>query len=1437
MTQSFKYHYYTKATSSKPREFSTQIPLSSGLVTMVEHEVAAPLAFTFETEKAAPGSKLVVPLRAGAGGVPDFGVAQEASDSLPWNNSAGTVNHVFFEFISDSLILYRIVVPSETIDGGSSGGGIGDFSADGSTPMTGALNMGSNKVTDAADPTNPQDLATKAYVDANSGGIGNLKADGSVPATGDLPLGGFKLTGVADPTLDDDAATKSYVDTAASGNLKQDGSVAATGNLSLGTNQLTNVADPTSAQDAATKSYVDTVAASRGKTDYDAANIAARDLLAFTEVGETVFVTDATADATVDTGWAIYRVSNLSPLAFIKLQEQESMDVAVAGVPSATDTAEGTVELATDVETVAGTDTSRAATSSGVKAAIDDRVADGADVTAGTAGKLVDAAQLKAVADSISSSTGAQTVSFESQNAVIAGATPTLPAAPAEGDIHIEVYTDAIAFYEASSSGWPTSPDATYSPAGGSSSNIYDSSGTLTSARSISLDGNTLSIIGERTAQFFDNGRVRVHYLEYAPVNVTVATGDSVSPAQSNGHRYNVIISNSSTGDVAFAQPSGYSADDELTVRISNVDSVDRTVTFASSYADLPSSYIMSAGERAFFTFRFVGGSWLSTYSSITQASTSSGDFLADGSVAMTGDLDAGSNKVTNVTDGTTPGDAVNFGQLSAIPAAIRVPVNLDVGGGATSSFPTGETAGKAYIIENAAPGGTALGAANPITVNNGDKLVAADGVTSSADDGSDWVVFANTEGVSSVKLGSSAAASGAVVVPLASETAEGLVELATTAEAIAGTDSSRAMTPAATKAVVDTLQFDLYIGDLASNYDETADLPAAKVGNYLRFSTDGNATIETQTVAVQVGDRLRCVTDTGANTPSNWEYVAMSPTATGEFQQVRVSGSYSAVLPAATGSGKATLYILNSSVLAANLTPQAGESINGLSGAPFDISTFGASSNVLLTDAAAGVWLAKVIDGEDTVVDKPIARMELTYDDIVALSGLSASAAVGGYTFGLPSQSIGYCLIVPFREAFSQGGMSTEDATAATFPDGFVVTEGDTTQASIVVPDSGLYRLRFSPPNIQDSTIGQNNPTSTLVVNDVPVKSYFSDLQPTYVSDLLQLNAGDRVQLGLSTSNIDNTGDNVNIITDYDADDAEAISHIYSFLELEKISATDTVQAGSVPVEPHQVALASTTQPVNGITTFTLNDSLANLQTKYEQIEFRLSTATRDLPTVRVEPSFTQVQLEDGNIVIEPVGTNQMSLNTVAFGAPVAIKVFGILAQQTILTDVNGAQISVSGITDGDYFKWDGANQQLVPVDLSGYYVAEVAYGVGSNPSNDLTTTNSNIVGLTTTVNTQLGDIVEVAGTVVYSTTTAGAGQILAAVHRDNVSGAQAAASETMYGSLGKQTLSVNGYFAPETSPGARAFDIFNQKTLSDGDVDVLGQSSQIIVKVYREL
>jgi hypothetical protein len=71
------------------------------------------------------------------------------------------------------------------------------------------------------------------------------------------------------------------------------------------------------------------VQANVGTSEYEVANITARNALANLSVGDRVFVTDATTDATVSSGWAIYVYRGAS--TWTKVAEQEGLDVVVGG--------------------------------------------------------------------------------------------------------------------------------------------------------------------------------------------------------------------------------------------------------------------------------------------------------------------------------------------------------------------------------------------------------------------------------------------------------------------------------------------------------------------------------------------------------------------------------------------------------------------------------------------------------------------------------------------------------------------------------------------------------------------------------------------------------------------------------------------------------------------------------------------------------------------------------------------------------------------------------------------------------------------------------------------------------------------------------------------------------------------------------------------------
>ena len=75
--------------------------------------------------------------------------------------------------------------------------------------MSGALAMGTNKITGLGNPTNAQDAATKTYVDA-ADALKVAKAGDTM--SGNLAMGGNKVTGLGTPSASADAVTKGYVD-------------------------------------------------------------------------------------------------------------------------------------------------------------------------------------------------------------------------------------------------------------------------------------------------------------------------------------------------------------------------------------------------------------------------------------------------------------------------------------------------------------------------------------------------------------------------------------------------------------------------------------------------------------------------------------------------------------------------------------------------------------------------------------------------------------------------------------------------------------------------------------------------------------------------------------------------------------------------------------------------------------------------------------------------------------------------------------------------------------------------------------------------------------------------------------------------------------------------------------------------------------------------
>ena len=165
--------------------------------------------------------------------------------------------------------------------------------SDGGTPLTGSLDMKGNIIYNVAEPVNPQDVATKVYVDNTKGsGVIGRKIGDSVSIKENMDfMGKQKIKNLPDPVNDHDAATKEYVDTKTElGNIDMEGKFTilnvktpindnhitdkkyvddnaafvfrnneyyAKGNINLRNAKLGGLREPTQDGEATTKKYVD----------------------------------------------------------------------------------------------------------------------------------------------------------------------------------------------------------------------------------------------------------------------------------------------------------------------------------------------------------------------------------------------------------------------------------------------------------------------------------------------------------------------------------------------------------------------------------------------------------------------------------------------------------------------------------------------------------------------------------------------------------------------------------------------------------------------------------------------------------------------------------------------------------------------------------------------------------------------------------------------------------------------------------------------------------------------------------------------------------------------------------------------------------------------------------------------------------------------------
>ena len=134
---------------------------------------------------------------------------------------------------------------------------------DGTTPVSGSIDMNGNTLYNVPNPVNPQDVATKEYTEnVEWGNSAIVKMQyGAYVAIENIDMQFYTLKNVRNPENAQDVATKQYVDTASRAFIYGEGKYLATGEVSMGGRRLDNVGMPIENHQASNKFYVDTVVA------------------------------------------------------------------------------------------------------------------------------------------------------------------------------------------------------------------------------------------------------------------------------------------------------------------------------------------------------------------------------------------------------------------------------------------------------------------------------------------------------------------------------------------------------------------------------------------------------------------------------------------------------------------------------------------------------------------------------------------------------------------------------------------------------------------------------------------------------------------------------------------------------------------------------------------------------------------------------------------------------------------------------------------------------------------------------------------------------------------------------------------------------------------------------------------------------------------------
>ena len=128
--------------------------------------------------------------------------------------------------------------------------------SDGETPLTGSLNMRGNTIYNVVDPVNPQDVATKVYVETTTKNL-FIDENDNIAIGLNIDMEGNKIFSLPEPEQDNEPATKKYVDDLQTQHIDKIGNVKFDRNINMNFHNIRNVGLPKDEADAVPRRFVD----------------------------------------------------------------------------------------------------------------------------------------------------------------------------------------------------------------------------------------------------------------------------------------------------------------------------------------------------------------------------------------------------------------------------------------------------------------------------------------------------------------------------------------------------------------------------------------------------------------------------------------------------------------------------------------------------------------------------------------------------------------------------------------------------------------------------------------------------------------------------------------------------------------------------------------------------------------------------------------------------------------------------------------------------------------------------------------------------------------------------------------------------------------------------------------------------------------------------